>query len=248
MKTNIDLSRTMLPTEVQNAVSSLCSRLEEILTHQLEAIILYGSAVIDGYRPGQSDVNILVVMKSVETNLLRQILDPVFLSKRYGISPLFLTRDGVISSTKVFPIKFLSMRENYKVLLGEDVLKDLSVDKKNLHFRCQQETLNLLMRLRRHYLTSGGSGLSNKIGRVTGHFLETLKRIISLTHDLPSSYSDALDKASEIIKLDKITLQKALDYRENQNQLSPEEEESFFNEFLKTATQVARYTEHLKID
>ncbi|GEM_PF-712275 len=248
MKTEIDLSKTRLPLEAQNAVSLLCDQLKEILDDQLESIILYGSAVTDDYRPGQSDVNILIVLKNIDTETMNKVLEPLFLSKRYGVSPLFLTQDGVESSTKVFPIKFLSMQENYKVLLGEDVLKNLSVDKNNLHFRCQQETLNLLMRLRRHYLTSGGSGLPERIGRVIGHFLETLKRIISLTEEIPTSNQEVLEKSELIIGLDKAVLQKALDYRKSSPHLTHEEGDSIFNDFLKTATQVARYTERLKIN
>lgn len=247
MKTQIDLAQTKLPTEIQSAVSSLCNQLQEILGDQLESIILYGSSLTEYFRPGQSDVNILIVLKNIDTESMNKVLDPLFLSKRYGISPLFLTKDGVVSSTKVFPIKFLSMQENYKVLIGEDVLENLSVNKKNLHFRCQQETLNLLMRLRRHYLTSGASGLSERISRVIGHFLETLKRIISLTGEMPISNEEVLEKSEQIIGLDKTILQKAIDYRKNSTHLSHEEGELFFDDFLKAATMAARYTENLKI-
>ncbi len=248
MTTKIDLSQTKLPAETQNAVSTLGNQLQEILNDQLESIILYGSALTEYFRPGQSDVNILIVLKNIDTESMNKVLDPLFLSKRYGVSPLFLTQDGVVSSTKVFPIKFLSMQENYQVLIGKDVLESLSVDKKNLHFRCQQETLNLLMRLRRHYLTSGGSGLPDRIARVIGHFLETLKRIISLTKETPISNDEVLEKSEQIIGLDKTILQRALDYRKNSTPLSHDEGELFFDDFLKTATQAARYTERLRID
>jgi hypothetical protein len=248
MKTKIDLSQTKLSTEAKNSVSSLCSQLQEVLNDQLESIILYGSALTEYFRPGQSDINILIVLKNVDTKTMNKVLEPLFLSKRYGISPLFLTQDGVVSSTKVFPIKYLSMQENYKVLMGNDVLVNLSVAKKNLHFRCQQETLNLLMRLRRHYLTSGGSGLPDRITRVIGHFLDTLKRIISLTDELPITNDEVLEKSEQIIGLDKTILQKALDYRKHSTQLSHEDGESFFDDFLKTVTKATRYTERLQID
>jgi hypothetical protein len=248
MKTEIDLSQTKLSEESQNAVSILCDQLQEALKDQLESIILYGSALTEYFKLGQSDVNILIVLKNVDTKTMNKVLEPLFLSKRYGVSPLFLTQDGVISSTKVFPIKFLSMQENYKVLMGDNVLEDLSVDKKNLHFRCQQETLNLLMRLRRHYLTSGGSGLPDRITRVIGHFLETLKRIISLSGELPVSNDEVLEKSEQIIGLDKTILQKALDYRKHSTQLSHEDGELFFDDFLKMVTQATRYTERLQID
>lgn len=248
MKTEIDLSQTNLPKEIKNSVSSLCDQLQDILQDQLESIILYGSSLTEFFTPGQSDINILIVLKNVDTKIMNKVLEPLFLSKRYGISPLFLTQDGVVSSTKVFPIKFLSMQENYKVLMGNNVLENLSVDKKNLHFRCQQETLNLLMRLRRHYLTSGGAGLPDRIARVVGHFLETLKRIISLTDKLPITNDEVLEKSKQIIGLDKTILQKALDYRKNSIQLSHEDGESFFNDFLKMVTQTTRYTERLQID
>ncbi len=46
--------------------------------------------------------------------------------------PLFLTEEQINSSTDIFPIEFLDMQENYTVIYGKDVLRDISVDIKNL--------------------------------------------------------------------------------------------------------------------
>ena len=168
------------------------------------------------------------------------------LSRRFGVSPLLLTEEGIASTTMVFPIKFLSIKENHLVLYGKDVLRDLETDKKHLKLRCQQETLNLLMRLRRHYLTSGGKGLAERVDRSFGHFIELLGRILSLTETSRASKEQVIDIAGDRIDFDAEVLHRIENILKSGSNISAEDAEWVFDGFLRVVTQVARYTERLE--
>ncbi len=245
MQASIDLSKTKLPGEHQASIKEFSEQLGSLLGDNLQSVILYGSGARSDFQPGKSDINLLIVLENVNLSSLKKVLDPVVLSRRYGISPLFMTLPGIESSTQVFPIKFLSMQESYQVLVGQDVLEHLEVDKQFLRLRCQQETLNLLMRLRRHYLTSAGNGLIAKATRSTGQFLATLRMILSLTENTVPSREEVIGRAGELIGLDTSVLNESLELKKSQEVLSPEEAEAFYGRFLEVVTKVARYTEQL---
>jgi hypothetical protein len=70
--------------------------------------------------------------------------------------PLLLTREDLRTSRDVFSIEFLDMKQRYRVLHGEDVLRDLVVPM-DLHRRqLEYELREKLLLLRQHFVSAGG--------------------------------------------------------------------------------------------
>ena len=148
----MDLSNTPLGDEEQAALRAFCEALQDALDDNLRSVTLYGSAARDDFLPRKSDINLLVVLERIDVAILKGILDPVAIGRRWGIAPFLITEKNLRASTDVFPVKFLSMQESYRVLLGIDILGGLTIRREHLRLRCEQEFKNILLRLRRHYL------------------------------------------------------------------------------------------------
>ncbi|MEZ4527846.1 MAG: hypothetical protein R2941_18175 [Desulfobacterales bacterium] len=245
MNISINLSETAIEAQDADALRGLCGDLRQILGENLISLTLYGSAVRKDYRPGKSNVNLLVVVDHIDLPVLRSVLDAVFRGRRFGIVPFFLTQEDLQRSADVFPVKFISMRENYQVLAGGDVLADLNIAREHLRLRCEQEIKNILLRLRRHYLMSGGRRLTQVLSGMTVGFLESLRMLHSLIHGTLPSREEVIESAAKTFGIDPEVLINVSTLRELDVALPREEEEELYALFMETVQKAARIADKL---
>jgi len=245
---NLDnLAETKLAAEDIAAVEAFCEELRNAPNLDLRSIVLYGSAVRQDYRPGGSDINLLVVPERIDVSVLKGVLDPVTRGRRYGIAPFFITEANLRSSADVFPVKFLAMKESYKLLWGQDLLEGLEISREHIRLRCEQEIKNILLRMRRQYLVGGGRprGLTEMMSRVIGVFFETLRVVLSLTReDLPSR-EEVVDAAAEAFELDAEILRNVGALRSRDVSLPREEAEQLFDKLMAIVDRVAQITDKM---
>jgi predicted nucleotidyltransferase len=125
----------------------------------LVSVILYGSALTADYVPGQSDLNLMIVLSEDGIHSLHLAHDLVarWRRKRVG-TPLFLTKTYLDSSLDTFPIEFLNIKRRYLVIQGDDVLAGLSFKKEFVRMQCERELKGKLLLLRERYVETGGKG------------------------------------------------------------------------------------------
>ena len=124
---------------------------------ELVSIILYGSAARGEYVYKKSDINFLIILKEKGIRQLKKILPLIKRWQKSKVStPLILTNEYILSSLDSFPIEFLSMRQNYKVIFGEDALSSVKINDKDLRLQCEREIRGKLLYLRESYLNSLG--------------------------------------------------------------------------------------------
>lgn len=146
-----------LDDSAEQIVQGFTRQIQELYGEDLISVILYGSAAGADYIPGRSDLNFLIVLKEVTPQQLKKSWRFLNQWHKQGIStPLFLDPSYIKSSVDVYPIEFLDMQEQHRLLAGEDVLKDLKVSQENLRLQCEQELKGKLLHLRRGYLETGG--------------------------------------------------------------------------------------------
>lgn len=138
-----------IPRQLQKKTDDLVKKLKEIYLEDLLSLVFYGSAASGEFVDAQSNVNLLIVLKKISLLELRK--SSPALNKYPWIQPLFLTREYIQNSTDIFPIEFLDMKENYHLVHGADLLKDLPMDLKNLRFQCEQELKSKLITLSQSY-------------------------------------------------------------------------------------------------
>ena len=142
--------------EVRKKVEPYLKKLLEIHGDNIISIVLYGSATGDDFSPKSSDINLLVVFKELDFPQLNKSLKLISggIQKKI-VAPLFLSSMHVETSKDVFPIEFLEIQENNKVLYGQDLFKDMQIEQRHIRLFCEQQIKGKLIRLRQAYMEVG---------------------------------------------------------------------------------------------
>ena len=134
--------------------------LEDLLREHaanIHSFHLVGSAVIPDYNEKLSDINSVLVLKTMDLRVL-VFLAP--LGKKYGrkriAAPLVMTPEYIETSLDAFPIEFLDFKHIHKTVYGHDLLQDLRITIPNLRLQCEREIKTKLIRLRQGYVSSLG--------------------------------------------------------------------------------------------
>ena len=129
-----------------------------VFGEQLEGMLLYGSAVRGEFIPGRSNLNILLLVSSYDSAVLKQYsaLHRQW-SKEQIVVPLFLTEEELRMSAAVFPLEFLEIQEHHRVLGGRDPFIGFHVKTDRLREAVVQGLTSQLLRLRQRYVEGGGS-------------------------------------------------------------------------------------------
>ena len=166
---NIDRLRPEAAEDVRAYVEELL----RVLGQDAEAALAFGSVTGPDYIPGQSDVNLVFLVRTDELSLLEKCLSPVSAGfKKRIVAPLFLTKEYVARSQDVFPVEFLDMRETGVLLYGEDFLAGLELAPASLRLECEQQLKSSLLRTRQAFLEIGRS--KGGVERVLTHSLNSL--------------------------------------------------------------------------
>jgi hypothetical protein len=128
-------------------LTQLVDALQAALKQRLKSVVVFGSYATGEFKPGHSDVNVLVVASDLAYDALEmtgRALRPWL--KRGHTPPILATPDDLPGMARSFPIEFSDMMDRHKVIFGEDPLAGLAVD--NRHVRAQVEHDLALARLR----------------------------------------------------------------------------------------------------
>jgi predicted nucleotidyltransferase len=159
----------------------------QVFCDNLIAVIMYGSALTSGYRPGKSDINIVVVL---DDDAIAEIGKSVSMFRKWSkcrvTVPFFMSRKFIASALDAYPVEFLDIRSNYRVLFGEDVFAAISIDNNYLRLQCERELRGLAIHLRSAYVAAGGRNkvLAELLTVSVKKLLPVFKALLTL-RDLP---------------------------------------------------------------
>ncbi len=150
LKMNI---KVPLPEVIQSGLEQFSKEMTEILKDNLVSIVLYGS-LVKGEHQRTSDVNVMIVLKSLSVDVLDQIAPHVrSAGQTMRLVAMVLSEEELKASASVFAIKFIDIQKNHIVLAGQDVFTDMVISRDHLRFLCEQSLKNELLRLQQFYLS-----------------------------------------------------------------------------------------------
>ncbi len=155
MTNNIDVSG--LNPAVAGKITPMLEDLLREHAANIHSFHIVGSAVIPDYNEKLSDINSVLVLKTMDLRVLA-FLAP--LGKKYGrkriAAPLVMTPEYIETSLDAFPIEFLDFKFIHKTVYGQDLLQDLRITSSNLRLQCEREIKTKLIGLRQGYVSSLG--------------------------------------------------------------------------------------------
>jgi predicted nucleotidyltransferase len=225
------------PVHPEDLFPEVIEDYRELFGDDLVSIILYGSATGKDYRPGKSDINFMIVLSETGIEELHKALGTVEKwRKRRVATPLFLTKFYVETSTDVFPIEYLNLQSNHRVVYGEDVLKDLSFDSELLRLQCEREIKGKLLLLREAYLESAGKAkaLKDVISRSVGAFTAIFKALLFLRgEEVPAETRELIKTTCSVFDLESSVFERLLDIKLEEEKSRNEEMQKIYRDYLR---------------
>jgi hypothetical protein len=170
----------MLDARAERTLAEVTEQLRTLCGERLVSVALYGSGVGGDYVVGRSDLNLAVILQSVDraTLVALRAHTPDW-HKRSVATPLVLDRTFLRTAVDVFPLELYDIRERHRLLHGEDVFTQLQIHDQHLRYECEYEARGKLLRLRELYLEVGDNR-----GRLQELVLDSLKTFLIIARTL----------------------------------------------------------------
>lgn len=212
--------------------------LEDVLAeyrHPLHSVYITGSLLTADFDPKRSDINSVFVLNQMDLQFL-SVLAP--LGKKYGkkgiAAPLIMTPDYIKRSLDVFPIEFLNLKLLHHNVLGEDIFRDIRIERTDLRHQCERELKAKLMGLRQAYIRSAGDRkvLSENIISSIPAYIPLFRAIIFLMgKEPPISNDEVLAALHEMTKIDIGAFRAVLRQKKERSTLSLPELNTLFRDY-----------------
>src|ERR1700735_4170077 len=205
----------------EKKINDFVSRLRSAAGANLESVVLFGSAVAGDFHPEFSNVNLFCVIRDSSFGALQALAPAVkWWDGQKQPPPLFMTRDEIERSADVFTIELIDVKQNHRVLFGEDVFKNLSIPASLHRVQVEYELREKLVLLRPHLLLAAGNDsrmwelLTRSVSSFTTLFRHAL---IVLGNNAPVGKREAVQALARQIGFDASGMLQVLDVREKKS-------------------------------
>lgn len=226
------MDKLNLPKKYNYLLEDFKNNLERRYANGLVSVILYGSAASGEFVNKHSNINLLVVLNDTSLGNLSKSIDLLNSNKFRLLTPIFFTEDYIGNSTDTFPIEFLDMKENYSVLFGKDVLRDIQIDVRNLRFQCEQELKSKIIQIKNFYLKHNNKAdLKILLFKSFTSVLHILRNLVRLKGKDPLYLKmESLSQLAGEFSIDQNCFEKILNAKNKNTNISYKEtKELFFN-------------------
>jgi hypothetical protein len=240
-----------VPVAVITAINGLRDELIRTAGSNLAGLILYGGLARGRYRPGKSDVNIVVLLHDTSVASLATI-SPVLRAgwRAVRAEPLILALSEIHQTADAFPAKFLDIQTYHLVLVGEDPFLDLKISRESLRLRIEQELRNLTLRLRRRYVSviDDPVALAETLAKVARSFSIELATLLHLAgKEVPTEDRAAVifEAAATAFNLDGEALARIAAFRRNTS--TEDDLPVLYNRLLVTITRAVEIADQMEV-
>ncbi len=234
---------------MEKLLNELVTRLKKIYGEDLISVVLYGSAASGEYHKKYSDLNVLCVLKQLGLAELEKAKETSYWwQKQKQPPPLLLSHEEIENGHDAFPIEFLDVQQNHRVLHGEDVVAQIEIHTQQHRRQVEHELRSGLLRLRERFLA-----LQKEKKNVRRLMLDSLPTFSTLfRHALILSGNSAPVKKREIFQAvsQKFSILPApfetlLEIREGTRKLADVEIMPLFKTYLSQITKMAETVDKL---
>ena len=157
--------------------------MKDLYGEGLVALYLFGEEAVEPVSAGDRPPKMLAIMMDTGAGQLKKYASVHAKWSGRGIAaPLMMTEGMLKSSTDVFPIEFLEMKESNALLHGDDVLARLVIGTENLRRQCEEQVKGKLIHLQQGYMEAGGDrkALTQLIASSIEPFTEVMRNVVRL--------------------------------------------------------------------
>lgn len=184
--------------------------LKNTLGENLVSVIAFGSQA--NVEDAKSNLNLMIVTNELTAENLYDISKPVkkWVKGKNPI-PVIMNRDEWYSSFDVYAIEYSDIKENYRIIYGEDLVPTICINKYFLRLQCESELKSLLLKYKNNFLMNVKSDREMKklLNNVIKTLLVIFRSVLRL-HDsaVPYRAVDIIEFASNYLSFNKIVMSK----------------------------------------
>lgn len=231
--------------------------LENIFPKRLKSVFVYGSKANLDSDELDSDINLMIITDTLSGKDIKKCSKPALewigkskfgLNKNLNPEPVFMGEDEWFGSADVYAMEYADIKDNHKIVYGENLICSIKVKKEDLRLQCEAETKNLLMRFRSHYLVYANNPKETEksITPVTKSCIAIFKTILRLKDiEVPKSKYEIVNKINQITAIDKNLFEKLLCNKEKHCKTNKKELEQTTDAIVSELTKLLKYVNNL---
>lgn len=180
------------------------------LGDNLISIIAFGSQA--NVQDAKNNLNLMIIVENLNAENLYEISSPVkkWVNAKNSI-PVVMSRAEWHSSFDVYAIEYSDIKDNYRIIYGEDLIPSIFINKYFLRLQCESELKSLLLKYKNNFLLNIKSDREMK--KVLNNVIKTLLvifRAILRLHDrqVPYRAVDIIECTADYLTFNKIVLAK----------------------------------------
>lgn len=209
-------------------------QLKNIFGSRLKSVFVYGAKAGEKADNLLQDVDLMVLVTDLHGEDIKKCSKParewmgksfIFCSKRNSL-PVFMGEKEWYNSSDVYAMEYSDIKENHKILYGEDLICNINVNRDDLRLQCEAETKNLLMQFRAHYLMNAHSHimLQKSLVPLTKTLNAIFKAILRIKNiEVSKSPYENLNKIHSLFAINKSFYEKLLCHKEKHCTLNKKE-------------------------
>lgn len=226
----------------EDKIQEFVRRVREGGGANVESVILYGSAASGDFHAEFSNLNLFCVLRDSSFAALQKLAPTMkWWKDQKQPAPLLMTRAELNATTDVFTIELMDMRRSYRVLFGDDVLKELTVSLRWHRAQVEYELREKLVLLRQHALlaTEDDKRLWELLLRSSASFVTLFRHaLIALGENGSAGKRQAVEQLAKKIGFDPAPVFEVLDVREHKKDLKSLDLKNLFGRYLATIESV----------
>lgn len=245
-----DLKLEQLKPAAAKNIKPFFDEITDKFQGKIHSIHVTGTALTDDFDEKRSDINSIIVLKEMDLKFL-EVLAP--LGKKYGKNkvgaPLIMTPEYIKTSLDVFPIEFLNFKLIHATVLGEDVFKDLTINKMNLRHQCERELKTKLIWLRQGYLSSLGDRKKLAEGFVNSisSYIPLFRGIIVLSgNEPPVKQSEVITAMGKALNINTGAFSEILKEKHDKVKLSMEKLNTIFEDYYSATEKLGKIVDEIQ--
>jgi len=216
----------------------------------LVSLILYGSVAAGHYIPGKSDINFLIILTEAGLDDLERVIEVVRKWKKRRVANVFMTQAYITSSVDAYPVEFLNMKLNHRMLFGQDVLTELTFLPSDLRLQLERELKGKIFHLRHGWLECEGKekGLRQLIKLSLGAFMPLFKALLFLRgYEVPHGRRDVIKSLSLAYPINPDVFLRSIDLREQRCRFSAGEVRQLFKLYQEEIAKVSTLIDRMEV-
>ena len=234
---------------METILNRLVTEFKEAYGANLTTLLLYGSAASGDFHEKFSDLNILCILGEISVEALQKAESTIsWFVKKGNPPPLFFTWEEITNSHDVFPIEFLDMQANHRVLFGEDVLQAFQIERENHRLELEHELRSKFIGLRQGFLSVSHDprALGALILRSLSSIVTLFRHVLMLMGEaVPLQKRDIITRFCARSSLDASLFLNLLKLREEGQELPAAEAVSTFKRYFEEVGKMVRVVDQL---